>query len=226
MLPISPKYAGKDVINPTALILSSVMMLRHLGEAEAAERVEDAVLVTLEEGRAVTQDLARQSGGDVEQAASTSGFTDAVIANLGRRPTKVARRPAASATGVATLPRWSYAPEWYARIDRRTIGLDIFIESDAPVEELGRALEPLAGPPFRLEMISSRGTKVYPSTGVASDNVRVYRCRFTTPDGSGAAEADLLALHSRVASAHHGWTHVEKLHVFDGEPGFTRAQGQ
>ncbi len=222
----APKYAGKDVINPTALILSSVMMLRHLGEADAAERVEDAVLVTLEEGRAVTQDLARQSGGDIEQAASTSGFTDAVIANLGRRPTKVTRRPVPAATGVATPARWSYAPEWYARIDRRTVGLDIFIESDVPVDELGRALEPLAGPPFRLEMISSRGTKVYPSSGLAADNVRVYRCRFTTPDGSGAGEADLLALQSRVASAQPGWTHVEKLHVFDGEPGFTKAQGQ
>ena len=82
----APKYAGKDVINPTALILSSVMMLRHLGEAAAADRVEDAVLVTLEEGTATTQDLVRQTGGDVDTAASTTGFTDAVIANLGRGP--------------------------------------------------------------------------------------------------------------------------------------------
>ena len=82
----APKYAGKDVINPTALILSSVMMLRHLHEPKAADRIEDAVLRTLEEGRAMTQDLLRQSGGDVDTATSTTGFTDAVIANLGKRP--------------------------------------------------------------------------------------------------------------------------------------------
>ena len=45
----APKYAGKDVINPTALILSSVMLLRHIGEGAAADLVEDAVLATLEE---------------------------------------------------------------------------------------------------------------------------------------------------------------------------------
>ena len=48
----APKYAGKNVINPTALILSSVMMLDHLGESDAAQRIEDAVHVTLEEGQA------------------------------------------------------------------------------------------------------------------------------------------------------------------------------
>ena len=47
----APKYAGKNVINPTALILSSVMMLKHLGESAAAQAIEDAVYVTLEEGR-------------------------------------------------------------------------------------------------------------------------------------------------------------------------------
>src|SRR5664279_4762477 len=51
----APKYAGRDVINPTALILSSVMMLRHLDETDAAERIEAEDLVTLEEGHSVTQ---------------------------------------------------------------------------------------------------------------------------------------------------------------------------
>ena len=81
----APKYAGKNVINPTALILSSVLMLKHLGEAEAAQQIEDAVFVTLEEGKAVTLDVARQSG-NVEASTSTSGFADAVIENLGRAP--------------------------------------------------------------------------------------------------------------------------------------------
>src|SRR3970282_534920 len=70
----APKYAGQDVINPTALILSSVMMLRHIGEPGAADTVENAVLATLESGQAVTADLARQTGGDVEKAASTTVF--------------------------------------------------------------------------------------------------------------------------------------------------------
>ena len=225
----APKYAGKDVINPTALILSSVMMLRHLGESAAADRVEDAVLVTLEEGTATTQDLVRQTGGDVDTAASTTGFTDAVIANLGRGPTTLKARRASStaATPPAPLPSWSYGAERYAAIERRTVGLDIFIETGDEAGRLGPELEGVAaGGPFELHFIESRGTKVYPSVGLSSDGVRLLRARFLTRDGGAAREADLLALQGQVAARQPGWTHVEKLHVFNGADGFTKAQGE
>ncbi len=224
----APKYAGRDVINPTALILSSVLMLRHLGEPAAADQIEDAVLVTLEDGLATTQDLVRQTGGDVDTAASTSGFTDAVIANLGRAPSTLgARRGGAAEPVPAPLPSWSYGPEHYAAIDRRTIGLDVFIETDATAERLGPEFERLVSAgPFELRFISSRGSKVFPSVGLATDGVRWLRARFVTRDGGGASESDLLALHQRVAEHQPGWTHVEKLHVFDGADGFTKAQGE
>jgi len=225
----APKYAGKDVINPTALILSSAMMLRHLGEGAAANRVEDAVLVTLEEGTATTQDLVRQTGGDVDTAASTTGFTDAVIANLGRGPAtlKARRSGIADAKASAPLPAWSYSPAHYAAIERRTVGLDIFIETEAEADRLGPELEGIAaGGPFELHFIESRGTKVYPSVGLSSDGVRLLRARFLTRDGGPAVDADLLALQGRVAERQPGWTHIEKLHVFDGADGFTKAQGE
>ncbi len=224
----APKYAGKDLINPTALILSSVMMLRHIGETAAADRIEDAVLVTLEEGHATTQDLVRQTGGDVDTAASTTGFTDAVIANLGRSPaTLKARRVGAVDHAPAPPHAWSYGPEHYAAIERRTIGLDIFIETDSDAGRLGPELEGLAATgPFELRFIESRGTKVYPSVGLSSDGVRLLRARFVTRDGGAAAERDLLALQGRVAERQPGWTHIEKLHVFDGADGFTKAQGE
>jgi isocitrate dehydrogenase len=223
----APKYAGKDVINPTALILSSVMMLRHLGESKAADRIEDAVLATLESGDAVTQDLARQTGGDVEHAASTSGFTDAVIAALGQRPSHGGRRERPGGSAPTPLPGWDYSPGHYAAIDRRTVGLDIFIATQLGSEVLGPDLERIAGgTPFELEMISSRGTKVYPSTGQAPDDVGLLRARFVTRDGGDAVDAELLELQARVAARHPGWTHIEKLHVFAGADGFTKAQGQ
>ena len=237
----APKYAGKDVINPTALILSSIMMLRHIGETGAADRVEDAILVTLEEGRAMTADLARQAGGDVEHAASTSGFTDEVIANLGRQPRTVAPRaarpaevggggapliaPAASALPVPHA-RWSYGPEEAAGVERRTAGVDLFLESWEAPEAAGPALAALAGDALRLEMLSSRGTMVYPPTGVAPDAVGLLRARFVAREPTAdVADADVLALVGRVADRFR-WTHLEKLHVFAGEPGFTKAQGQ
>ena len=74
----APKYAGLDKANPTALILSGVLMLRHLGEQAAAERVETALREVVAEGKQVTYDL----GGD----AGTSGFADAIIERLGAAP--------------------------------------------------------------------------------------------------------------------------------------------
>ncbi len=71
----APKYAGMNKANPTALMLSGVLMLRHLGEQAAAERVETALREVIAEGRHVTYDL----GGD----AGTSGFADAIIERLG-----------------------------------------------------------------------------------------------------------------------------------------------
>jgi isocitrate dehydrogenase len=75
----APKYAGKDVINPGSVILSGVMMLRHLGWDDAAERIERALATTIAEKR-VTYDLARQMSGATE--LRTSQFADALIGHL------------------------------------------------------------------------------------------------------------------------------------------------
>jgi isocitrate dehydrogenase (NAD+) len=70
----APKYAGQNKANPTALILSGVLMLRHLGEQDAAERVEAALRSVIAEGRRTTSDL----GGD----AGTREFADAIVERL------------------------------------------------------------------------------------------------------------------------------------------------
>ncbi len=225
----APKYAGKDVINPTALILSSIMMLRHIGEFEAAARIEDAVLVTLGEGQSITQDLARQTGGDIEHAASTSGFTDTIIANLDRRPTTALVRPAArpAAGDHAPQARWSYGRDRYVAIAEQLVGVDIFIESDESPAEMGPRLEAVLGDQLRLEFISSRGTVVYPTASVTTDHVRHFRCRFVAAGvPQTLADADIRGLLGRVATVYPSWNHVEKLREYAGEPGFTKAQGQ
>lgn len=222
----APKYAGRNVINPTALILSSVMMLRHLGEAEAAQRVEDAVFVTLEEGRAVTLDVARQAG-DVEEATSTSGFADAIIANLGRAPsTRLPSGVSPPAGAVpAPRPRWSYAAA-DRTVETRLAGVDVYTESALDPESLGRALEEAAAPEFRLLLISARGTRVYPGSSAGVDTVDWWRCRFmAAEEGDSVDDAAILRLLERVG-ARAPWMQIQKLRYFGGEEGFTRAQGQ
>ena len=70
----APKYAGQNKANPTALILSGALMLRHLGHPDVASRLEQALRAVVAEGRSVTYDL----GGN----AGTSQFADAIIERL------------------------------------------------------------------------------------------------------------------------------------------------
>jgi isocitrate dehydrogenase (NAD+) len=84
----APKHAGLDKANPTALILSGALMLRHLGETAAAERVEAAVRDVIAAGETVTYDL----GG----TAGTAAFGEAVAANVTAR---VAGHVAGARTG-------------------------------------------------------------------------------------------------------------------------------
>ncbi|MBO2519843.1 isocitrate/isopropylmalate dehydrogenase family protein [Limnochorda sp.] len=76
----APKYAGLNKVNPTAIILSGVMMLRHLGEREAADRIEQAVARVIAEGRSVTYDL--KADPNDPTAVGTSEMADAIIAAM------------------------------------------------------------------------------------------------------------------------------------------------
>lgn len=75
----APKYAGKDVINPSSVILSGAMMFRHLGWQEAADRIETALARTVQQKK-LTYDLARQMDGATK--LRTSEFADAIISNM------------------------------------------------------------------------------------------------------------------------------------------------
>ena len=76
----APKYADKDKVNPGSVILSGVMMFRHLGWNEAADRIESALEATIAEKR-VTYDFHRLMEGAVK--LKTSEFADAIIENMG-----------------------------------------------------------------------------------------------------------------------------------------------
>lgn len=212
----APKYAGMNNINPTAVILSAVMMLRHLGEFEAASTIENAVMVTWEDGRFRTRDVV----GDAA-ACSTTEYTDAVIANFGRKSEAYAIRDVKE----ITLPAFSPERDIVKASSRRVAGVDIFVETSMGPQELGAAVERLtAGATGTLKMISNRGTRVYPPTGTITDCTDQYRCRFMANEDS-LSDADIMDLIGRVATEIR-WAHVEKLQEFDGVAGWTKAQGE
>ena len=78
----APKYAGMNKVNPTALILSGVLMLRHLGEIGAADRVEKAVSAVIAEGKDVTYDM--KPDRNDPSAVGTREMAEAVVAEMER----------------------------------------------------------------------------------------------------------------------------------------------
>jgi isocitrate dehydrogenase (NAD+) len=80
----APKYAGKNVANPMAMMLSGMMMLRHIGEEDAGDRLEAAIAKVIAEGKDVTYDMKPRR--DDPTSVGTSQVADAVIAELERAP--------------------------------------------------------------------------------------------------------------------------------------------
>jgi isocitrate dehydrogenase len=216
----APKYAGKNVINPTAVLGSAIMMLRYLGEFAAAATVENALIATMEAGTHPTGDIV---GYDNPKAARTTDFTNAIIANFGKKPTNYVIRD----YKPIKMHEFSPNPVTVVPKSRRVVGADIFVESGHQPKELGPKLEAIAeGTPLKLKMISNRGTQVYPDKGTLIDCVDQHRCRFVARDASASLDdASILGLLGKVAAAM-AWMHVEKLQEFDGAAGFTKAQGE
>ena len=76
----APKYAGQNKVNPMALMLSGVMMLRHVGETDAADRMENGIAAVIAEGKSVTYDM--KPSPDDPTAVGTSQVADAIIENM------------------------------------------------------------------------------------------------------------------------------------------------
>ncbi len=215
----APDIAGMDRVNPTAMILSAVMMLRYLNEAKAADQIEAALLKTLAEGHGYTLDVA-----DGRPVLGTSAFTDSIIANLGKAPSKWTPRP----YRPLEVPQASGRTVFRPAQSREVAGIDVFTSFDGSPSALGSLLEEAAKETaFRLKMISNRGTQVYPATGSQTDCVDHWRCRFMADQCAGELKLDEIhSLLARIENNGISWMHIEKLNRFDGEDAYTMAQGE
>jgi len=213
----APKYAGKNVINPTAVIMSGILMLRYLGLFDEASSIEHALFVTLESG-VLTGDVV-----GYDRGTPTTEYTDAIIGNLGKRsPTWAVRE-----VQPLKLPELDPRPDYVVPTSRAVVGLDVFVESPLSAGELGASLMELTHETkLSLKLVSSRGTKVFPPTGAMTETGDHFRCRFILKENPGdLPDDDVHELLQRI-STRHRWMHIEKLQEFDGELGFTRDQGE
>ncbi|MBW8368878.1 MAG: NADP-dependent isocitrate dehydrogenase [Arenimonas sp.] len=220
----APDIAGHDVANPSGLLLSAVMMLVHLGRTQAATRVHNAWLRTIEDG-VLTADMAGAGG---RPAVGTRAFAAAVIGRLGQAPRTLAAvdYPAAVAshTPVALLPNVARTPAATA-----LGGGDVFVNWDQDPRDpdvLGRRLEAMAAPEWRLSLVTNRGVKVYPHGHAQTLCTDHWRCRFLAAAPGAASPQAIAALLLRLHAGGLDAVKTENLYTFDGTPGYSQAQGE
>ena len=215
----APRRAGQNLANPSGLLLGAVLMLVHINMPETAEKVHNAWLRTIEDG-IHTYDVFTE--GVSTQKVGTKEFAAAVIARLGQKPNTL--KPVAYAKRKETAPPEAAGPST-STVRMELKGIDVFVLwPSRKTDELAAAIGKLAGEGLTLQMIDNRGVKVWPGGNAWTFCTDSYRCRFTA-DGP-ADMGKMVALLERVAAAGIEIAATQTLRTFDGQAGYTLAQGQ
>jgi isocitrate dehydrogenase len=225
----APSIAGKNIANPSGLLLSSVMMLNHIGQSDVATRLHNAWLATLEQGIR-TVDMTDNK----ETAVGTREFANAVAKNaeLQAMPTILKPVKYSSAAGALSASTSSSAAKKTipsAEVQKKQmVGVDVFIEHRGSADELAAILQKLHGPePLALKLITNRGVKVWPEGLPETFTVDHWRCRFrATPGTDSLQQGQILKLLERLFIYGVEIVKTENLYTFDGKPGFSLGQGE
>jgi len=221
----APDIAGKGVANPTSLLLSGLLMLRHIGLTDTAAAINNALLAALEEG-IHTGDV---RGGDRDPVGTTE-FARAITDRLGQTPTTV---KAHTGTGDALnfTPQGPPEKNEMMLVNTSTttehVGCDLYLYSPKDPYEIAPQLEAACeGTPLKLSLISARGTKVWPSGSLYTECVDHHRARFERRDEGAPVDPRVgIDLMKRVADQIEVVCYIPLKH-FDGERGYLLAQGQ
>ncbi|MDX2018394.1 MAG: isocitrate/isopropylmalate family dehydrogenase [Planctomycetota bacterium] len=224
----APDIAGKGIANPTSLILSGLMMLRHICLFKEAAAIENALLATLESG-VHTGDFGSKS----TPAVGTAEFTKAVVSNLGNTPKTVPAVPEAAPGDHCFLrppaPTGPQVIRTFANVVRHVVGCDIYLDTPlSPVSVAEEMQRICADTPFKLTLISNRGTQVWPTGSVYTECVDYYRVRFELREDhrpGDFGQSRCVSLMDKVAEKFVVCSY-ELLRVFDGAKGYSLAQGQ
>ena len=224
----APDIANKGIANPTSLVLSGLMMLRHLGLNHHAAIIENALMATLESG-VHTGDFGDKS----RPSVGTRDFVSAIKDRLGSKPTtiKAADVPERAPLTFARpeRPAGVQVIRTFKNIVTQVVGCDIYLDSpltpSSLAEEMQRVCEDT---PFRLTIISNRGTQVWPTGSIYTECVDYYRLRFELKEGvtpGSIGQSRTVALMDKVAEKFVVCSY-ELLRLFDGVRGYSLAQGQ
>lgn len=218
----APQIAGQHIANPSGLIKASVLMLNHIGQYEVATTIENALLKIIEDG-IHTPDIFNEEVSRLK--VGTKQFTEELIDRLGEKPHTL------RAVNYTHVPEKKaevkHIEHPVAEIKKTLDGIDIFLDwSKGTATELGDELSKIKTEKLSLLMISNRGVKVYPDGLPQTFCTDHWRCRFIKPEGVEISNNDILELMKKITEGGFDIIKTEHLYRFNGEPGYSLAQGQ
>ena len=218
----APDIAGKNIANPTALLLTGLTMLRHLGLMEQAAIIENALLYTLEAGYR-TGDFGDRS----KPALDTTSFAQSIIGHFGQKPAHGAKSVLPNKPVTPTIFKLEKNPLIMSQEmeEEAIVGVDMFVESaEQPTEVAEKCLKHTLDL-FKLVTISNRGTQVWPKGSVFTNLVNQYRCRFESVGDLPLSQTDIIELYRRL-SADFKICSTELLNMWGDKKAYSLAQGQ
>lgn len=222
----APDIAGKNIANPSGLINAAIQMLIHINQPDVATLVENAWLKTLEDG-VHTGDIYSQTYS--KQKVGTQEFAEAVIARLGQKPAHF--KPAAYKAGADTKITCDDTKKKAPKSEKALVGVDIFIDNanDIPAGELAAKLSGVSDV-MELIVITSRGLKIWPDSQIEQPYLRHCCCRFQSSKDVKSLKLihheDVANLLAKLAKMGVDVVQTHSLYTYDGEIGFSLAQGQ
>jgi len=209
----APDIQGQGLANPTALLMSGMMMLRHLGLHEQAKNIHQALMQTLEEGYH-TKDFGR--GDDL--LCNTQTFTEKIIAHL-------KQTEPANATPFA-LPVKPSLNKLLAdkKVSQSVIrGVDVFLESNEQPQQIAEKFQKHLSEEQKLITMSNRGTQVWPTGSVFTECINQYRLRVESE--TPLQQQNVLDLAQKITGDFKICS-LEWLMEYDGVKSYSLAQGQ
>jgi isocitrate dehydrogenase len=215
----APRRAGQNMANPSGLLQGAILMLNHLGQTEVAEKVQNAWLKTIEDG-IHTYDIYKE--GVSKQKVGTREFAEAVISNLGQRPSQLKEVSYANGTTL-NLPKYQRKPAAVKELQ----GVDLFVHwrGESP-DELAEVVQKLNSERVQLSMITNRGIKVWPEGFPETFCTDHWRCRFKPVEGAQISKQDIIDLLANALGQSIDVVKTENLYAFDGKPAYSLGQGQ
>jgi isocitrate dehydrogenase len=214
----APRRAGQNMANPSGLFHGALLMLSHIGQGDVAEKAHNAWLRTIEDG-IHTYDIYKE--GTSKEKVGTKEFADAIIARMGQKPQHLA--PAEYAKdAVLDL---SIRPAG-ASAKKQRVGVDLYIDKpNGDPDVIAAGLNKLGVAGAKLVVIANRGTKVWPDGNPDTFWSDHWSCRFEANGGAfdGTTVAKLV---EGASNAGFDVVKTEGLYTFDGERGYSLAQGQ